>query len=65
MIREVLQSIEGIGIYPTISLLLFIAVFVIMVIKTVKLDKDYLDKMKRIPLEPEESVKDDRVGENG
>ena len=55
MIKSVLQSIEGIGIYPTISLLIFLVVFILMLVKVFLLDKRYTDKMKNLPLEKEES----------
>lgn len=65
MIKEVLQSIEGIGIYPTISLLLFFTVFVMMLIRTFRLDRNYRNKMKNMPLERENNARIDRAGENG
>ncbi len=51
MIKDVLQSIEGIEIYPIISLLLFFITFVLMLIKVFNLDKKYLQKMGKLPLD--------------
>ncbi|MGK9368186.1 cbb3-type cytochrome c oxidase subunit 3 [Melioribacter sp. Ez-97] len=50
MISNYLSSIEGVSIYPVISLVLFFTVFVITVIRTWKLDKNFIDRMKNLPL---------------
>jgi hypothetical protein len=49
--KELLQSIEGIEIYPLISLFIFLALFVGVVIWIVKLDKKYIKEMEILPLE--------------
>jgi cytochrome c oxidase cbb3-type subunit 4 len=49
--KELLQSIEGIEIFPLISLFIFIALFAGIVIWIVKLDKKYIKDMKTLPLE--------------
>jgi len=51
MYRQVLESIEGIGIYPVISLVIFLGFFIGLVVWLVKVDKDYLDRMGRLPLD--------------
>ena len=51
MYKEILQSIEGIEIFPIISLFIFIAFSIGVVIWIVKLDKSYIKEMESLPLE--------------
>jgi len=51
MIRNYLQSIEGVEIYPLISLAMFVLFFVIMIIWMLKADKNYIKEMEELPLE--------------
>ena len=51
MYKELLQSIEGIEIYPIISLLIFIAFFIGVVIWIVRMDKKYVKEMESLPLQ--------------
>lgn len=51
MEKEVLRAIEGIGIYPVISLLVFFAFFISVIIYVVKVDKSFINKMSELPLE--------------
>jgi hypothetical protein len=53
MYKEVLQSIKGADVYGIISLIIFIASFIVITIKILRMDKSYLNKMKQLPLEPE------------
>jgi hypothetical protein len=50
MYKEVLRAIGGIEIYPVISLLLFVTVFAIVLIRTARLDRRQLDDLSRLPL---------------
>jgi cytochrome c oxidase cbb3-type subunit IV len=54
MYKEVLQSIDGIGVYPIISLLVFVIFFTMVIIKYFKIDKNYLNEMKNLPLDSDE-----------
>ena len=45
MFNNYLQSIEGIGIYPLISMLVFFIFFVVMLIWLFKADKNHLREM--------------------
>ena len=56
MYKELLQSIEGIEIYPLISLFIFLALFIGVVIWIVKLDRGYLKEMEKLPLEDDENI---------
>ncbi len=51
MYKEILQSVEGIGIYPIISLLVFFIFFVVLILWVFKADKNYLNRMKMLPLD--------------
>ncbi|MCI0450019.1 MAG: CcoQ/FixQ family Cbb3-type cytochrome c oxidase assembly chaperone [Chlorobi bacterium] len=51
MYKHVLQSIEGIEIYPIISLVIFVLFFIAIIIWMFKADKKYLNKMASLPLE--------------
>lgn len=53
MYKNVLQSIEGITIYPIISLIVFGLFFIIMLIWIIRADKNYLARMSNLPLEPD------------
>lgn len=53
MIRDVLQSVEGISLYPIISLIIFILFFAVMILWMIKVDKKYINKMKNLPFDNE------------
>ncbi len=46
-----LSSIDNVGIYPIITLIIFCTVFVGAVIWIYTRDKDYISKLENIPLE--------------
>ena len=51
MISMVLQSINGVEIYPTVSLILFFTAFAIIAVKVFLLDKKHVEKMSKLPLD--------------
>ena len=51
MIQNVLNGIGGVGVYGVISICLFFAVFVGVLVWTFCLKKPYLDAMRELPLE--------------
>jgi len=51
MEKEVLRAIEGIDVYPVISLVIFFIFFVFVIIWTLKADKRFIDRMSNLPLE--------------
>ncbi len=51
MFSEHLSRIEGISIYPIVSMILFIALFGVTLVWVMRLDKKYLSKMKNLPLD--------------
>ena len=63
MIRNYLQSIEEIDIFPIISLLIFVLFFAVLIIWLVKVDKNYLKEMKELPLEQTKNGKSILTGD--
>ena len=53
MIKNVLESIAGIDIFPIISLVLFALFFGSVLVWVYKLDKKTVSRMKNLPLEDE------------
>ena len=51
MLSEHLSSIEGVSIYPIISLILFFLVFAFTIVWVAKLDKKYINRMENLPLD--------------
>ncbi len=51
MIKETLQSLAGVEIYPIISLLIFIFVFTMVIIWAFSIDKKVISEMEKIPLD--------------
>tara|TARA_R110001583_G_scaffold17310_11_gene70196 strand:- start:5141 stop:5335 length:195 start_codon:yes stop_codon:yes gene_type:complete len=50
-IKHNLEEIDGVEIYPIISLLLFFTVFIIMIIIVFKLPKREIDEVSQLPLD--------------
>lgn len=46
-----LESITGVGIYPMISLLLFVVFFTAVTWYVLRADKNYMESVSRIPIE--------------
>jgi hypothetical protein len=46
-----LESITGIGIFPLLSLVIFVAFFTVVLLYVIKMDKAHIDEMSRIPLD--------------
>lgn len=51
MLSEPLSAIEGVSLYPIISLIMFFSLFVVSIIWVVRLDKKYIHRMENLPLE--------------
>jgi cytochrome c oxidase cbb3-type subunit IV len=45
-----LESITGIGIYPLVSLLIFVVFFMLVTLYAWKADKNHISRLKNIPL---------------
>ncbi len=51
MIRNILQSIQGVEIYPIISMLVFLGLFISVLVWFFRVDKNHLRTMAQLPLE--------------
>jgi len=54
MYKELLRSIAGIEIFPVISLLLFVTVFTVAVVRAMRMERAHLTRMSRMPLEADD-----------
>lgn len=59
MYKETLRAIAGIEIFPVISLLLFVAVFTVVLVWTLRLDRSRVDAAASLPLDGALSEEDD------
>lgn len=51
MEQNVIEAIEGISMYPVISLILFVLFFAGIIYWMIKADKNHIKKMSELPLE--------------
>ncbi|MFZ1518116.1 MAG: cbb3-type cytochrome c oxidase subunit 3 [Ignavibacteriaceae bacterium] len=63
MYKEILQSIEGVSVYPIISLVVFVLFFAVILIWMFKVDKSYIKKMENLPFEKEEENNFNNTGD--
>ncbi|MFA6026590.1 MAG: cbb3-type cytochrome c oxidase subunit 3 [Ignavibacteriaceae bacterium] len=54
MFSNYLSSIEGISIFPVVSLLIFLLAFILTVIWVFRIDKSYVKQMENLPLDAED-----------
>jgi len=51
MFNHYFENIIGVDIYPIISMFIFLGLFIFTIIKVVSLNKNYINKMRELPLE--------------
>ncbi|NOX86913.1 MAG: hypothetical protein GXO86_13275 [Chlorobi bacterium] len=51
IVIHTLEQINGVEIYPIISLIIFFVFFIIIGIQVFTADKEYIDEMKNMPLD--------------
>ncbi len=56
MYKDVLRSMEGVELFPSISLILFFAFFLLLIIYLVKTGKAHWEDASHLPLESEETA---------
>ena len=61
MIENVTHSIGGMSLYGVISICLFVAVFVGVLVWTIRLKKSYVNSMRELPLEGEPAADTQRL----
>lgn len=54
-IKHHVDTIGGIEIYPVISFILFFAFFIVVLIYVLKADKNTINEISNIPLDPNET----------
>jgi len=59
ILNQFTEYIDGIEIYPIISLIIFMSIFVATTIWALSLKKNDVEKMKEIPFEDNEIVNQD------
>jgi len=57
-IKHNLSGIDGVEIYPIISLLLFFLVFITVIVFVIKLPKSKIDIVSQLPLENDNNSKE-------
>ena len=63
MIKELLQSIDGVLVYPLISMIVFMLFFTVIIVWMFRVDKNYIKKMENLPLEKDEENNFNNTGE--
>jgi cytochrome c oxidase cbb3-type subunit IV len=64
MLRRILENTEGADIYAITGLIFFVLSFIGIVIWIFRADKNYLKKMRNLPLEDDREQKKNTTGEN-
>lgn len=64
MYKEVLRSIEGVGIFPSISLVLFLGFFVGLLIYLYKKGNAHFEDVSRLPLASDDSIENHKNNES-
>lgn len=49
--RHYLESITGVDVYPLVSLVIFFTFFIALAIWAVRVNKDYINESKKLPLD--------------
>ena len=60
-VKNYMESIEGVAIYPMISLLIFFVFFGLLLWWVLTASKNYLDQMSKLPLDENEPTKDHSI----
>ena len=51
MYKDILQNIDNVAIWPVVSFVIFFVFFIVLLWWVFSADKDFIQKMKRLPLE--------------
>ena len=55
-IKHNVDSIDGVAIFPIVSLLTFFAIFIVMVVIVWKMKKKHINTMSNLPLESDDNI---------
>jgi len=58
IVAHTLEQINGVEIYPIISLIIFFVFFIIVGIQVFSADKEYIDEMKNMPLDDNDNFEE-------
>lgn len=64
MLSNNLNNIEGVSVFPIISLIVFFLFFAATVVWVLRLDKKYIVRMENLPLEPNSENKGMNIQNN-
>lgn len=64
MLSEHLSNIDGVSVFPIISLIVFFLFFAVTIIWILRLDKKYILRMENLPLESNSGNKNNSEIEN-
>ena len=56
MYKETLRAIAGIGLFPAISLVLFVMVFALVLVRVIRMDRRETEHLAGLPLEPADTL---------
>ncbi|NGP88804.1 cbb3-type cytochrome oxidase subunit 3 [Fodinibius halophilus] len=62
MYKEVLRSIEGVGIFPSISLILFLGFFVLLIIHLIRKGRSHYEDAAQLPLTSDDEIENYKNG---
>ena len=65
MYKEILTGIGGIHVFPVISLVLFVAVFTVMLVRVVMMDRTRAEQVAALPFEDGAAASARTVAEGG
>ena len=57
MFKHYFDNIQGIEIYPIISLIIFVSFFAGLLVWVFRVDRKYIDRMKELPMDDEHPKK--------
>ena len=57
MYKDILRSIDSLGMWGALALVLFLMVFTYWAVSACFLDKDFQEKMSHLPLDDKEDLK--------
>ena len=63
-IKQYAEQIDGVNIYPMISLVIFFLFFVVLLCYVTKMDKAKVNEISRIPLDDNEQLADTLIQNN-
>ncbi|MEQ9264942.1 MAG: hypothetical protein RLN81_06970 [Balneolaceae bacterium] len=56
MYKEVLRAMDGVAVFPSISLILFFGFFVLLISYLIKTGKHHWDDVANLPLDTDENI---------